>query len=206
MTKSSIFAALGALALSACATTPSASPVQVTRFVEPAAVAQLGQGTIFVETAPGMGMDGDTLALAPYKAAIARELAALGYVETSRAEADQLAQVRVEKFVSDGPQGRRGPVSVGVGGSTGSYGSGVGLGLGFNLGGGGSAETLDTQMGVMVRDKNTGETYWEGRAQFSVSPDSRFADSQNNAAAVADALFRGFPGNNGETIEIEVDE
>lgn len=204
MRKSSICAALGVLALSACATTPSASPVQVTRFVEPAAAAQLGQGTIFVETAPGMG--GDTLALSPYKAAIARELAALGYVETSRVEATQLAQVRVEKFVSDEPQGRRGPVSVGVGGSTGSYGSGVGLGVGLNLGGGRSQETLDTQMGVMIRDKNSGETYWEGRAQFSVSPDSRFADSQANAAAVADALFRGFPGNNGETIEVEVDE
>ncbi|WP_374407596.1 DUF4136 domain-containing protein [Pelagerythrobacter sp.] len=193
-------AALASLA--ACATPAVTGPVEVTRFLEPTASSQLGRGTIFVETAPGV--DGDSLALAPYKDAIARELAALGYREGSRDAATQVAQVRVERY-SSGPGGqRRGPVSVGVGGGTGSYGSGVGLGLGFNLGGGGPREMIDTMVGVMIRDKSTNATYWEGRAQFSVSDNSPYADTPANAAAVADALFRDFPGNNGETIEVRV--
>ena len=70
-------------ALSACATPAVTGPVEVTRFVEPSRTAQLGQGTVFVETAPGL--EGDSLALAPYKDAVARELAALGYREAPRA-------------------------------------------------------------------------------------------------------------------------
>ena len=190
-------------ALSACATPAVTGPVEVTHFVEPSRTAQLGQGTVFVETAPGL--EGDSLALAPYKDAVARELAALGYREAPRTSADQIAQVRVERYRS-GPNGqRRGPVSVGVGGSTGSYGSGVGLGLGINLGGG-PREMIDTQIGVMIRDKATNATYWEGRAQFSVSDNSPYADTPANAAAVANALFRDFPGNNGETITVRVNE
>ncbi len=111
----------------------------------------------------------------------------------------------VERYRTVGGE-RRGPVSVGVGGSTGTYGSGVGLGLGINLGGGGPREMIDTQVRVMIRDKSSGATYWEGRAQFSVSGNSPYADTSANAAAVADALFRNFPGNNGETIEVRVPE
>lgn len=198
-------AALAAAALStlaACATPAVTGPVEVTRFVEPAASAQLGRGTIFVETAPGA--QADSLALTPYKQAVARELARLGYREAPRADAAQVAQVRVERFVS-GPDGqRRGPVSVGVGGSTGSYGSGVGLGLNINLGGGGPREMIATRIGVMIRDKQSGTTYWEGRAQFSVSENSQYAEPAASAKAVAEALFRDFPGRNGETIEVKV--
>ena len=195
-------AALGALG--ACATPAITSPVEVTRFLEPAATARLGQGTIFVESAPGT--EGDSLALSPYKEAVARELEQLGYREASRAAATQVAQVRVERFRSGRDGRERSPVSVGVGGSTGSYGSGVGVGLGINLGGGGPREMLDTQLGVMIKDKQSGATYWEGRAQFSVSGNSPYADTPANAAAVADALFRNFPGANGETIEVRVPE
>lgn len=198
-------AAAALATLSACATPAITSPVEVTRFLEPASTARLGQGTIFVESAPGAASD--SLALAPYKEAVARELESLGYREASRAAATQVAQVRVERFVSGSDGRERSPVSVGVGGSTGSYGSGVGLGLGINLGGGGGPrEMLDTQLGVMIKDKESGATFWEGRAQFSVSDNSPFADISANAGAIAEALFRGFPGNNGETIEVKVSE
>lgn len=191
---------LAATTLAACATTPRVSPVEVTRFHQSAATAQLGSGTIFVENAPGEG--GESLELTPYKAAIATELARLGYREASRAEADQVAQVRVERYV-DRPGQRRNPVSVGVGGSTGTYGSGVGLGLGINLGGG-QREMLGTDLGVMIRDKTSTNVLWEGRASISVSDNSQFADSGANASAIAEALFREFPGNNGETVEVRV--
>ena len=200
----SSLAVLGAVMLAGCATTPYTGPVEVTRFVAPTAGTQIGRGTVFVENAPGPG--GDSLALAPYKAAVAQELVRLGYRESSRENAQQVAQVRLEKYAMSTDGARRGPVSVGVGGSTGSYGSGVGLGVGINLGGGQNRERLDTEMGVMLRDKASGVTYWEGRAQFAVSPDSRFADSGSNASAIAGALFRDFPGNNGETVEVRVSE
>lgn len=193
---------LVALGLSGCATTPQVSPAEVTRFLAPEAAARLGQGTVFVENAPGL--EGDSLALAPYKAAVARELVRLGYRETSRELADQIAQVRLDQSVEGGDAPRRGPVSVGVGGSTGTFGSGVGLGIGINLGGGGNRERLVTRLGVMIRDKATGATYWEGRAQFSVSPDSSLAASPANAQALAGALLQEFPGANGETVEVKV--
>ena len=194
--------ALVALGLGGCATTPQAGPAEVTRFVAPDATARLGRGAIFVENAPGL--DGDSLALAPYKAAVARELVRLGYRETSRDMADQVAQVRLDQSVEGNDGSRRGPVSVGVGGSTGTFGSGVGLGIGINLGGGGKREQLVTRLGVMIRDKATGATYWEGRAQFSVSPDSPLAAREANAQALAGALLQDFPGANGETIEVKV--
>lgn len=192
--------AITALTLAGCVTAPGR--VEVTRFVEPASAAQLGQGTIFVEAAPGG--ESDSLALAPYKAAVAAELARLGYTETDRVSAWQVAQVRVERY-QVGSEGRRGPVSVGVGGSTGSYGSGVGLGLGINLGGG-ARDRLGTDMGVTIRDAASQRSLWEGRASFRVADNSPLARSQANAQTLAAALFREFPGANGETIEVEVQE
>jgi hypothetical protein len=102
-----------ALALSGCATAP-AGPVEVTRFVAQDTASRLGQGTIFIESAPGT--ESDSLELAAYKSAVAIELAKLGYSEAPRAEAGQVAQVRVERGAfATGP--KRGPVNVGVGGS-----------------------------------------------------------------------------------------
>lgn len=193
-----VAATLGAAILSACATAPG--PVEVTRFHDAARIAQIGRGAIFVETAPGEEVSG--LELAPYKAAVMRELAGLGYRESSRAEADQIAQIQLHRFVSR-EGGNRGPVSVGVGGSTGSYGSGVGLGIGINLGGG-SKETMGTVLAVAIKDKASGDNLWEGRAQFSVSEKSDLARADTNAQTIASALFRGFPGGNGETVKVGV--
>jgi len=194
-----------AILLAGCATLPAKpSPVEVTRFHDAAALSVVEGGTVFVESAPG-GTNG-TLADGPYKAAVAAELAELGYRETSRSEAAFVAQVTVERYALGSDGGRRGPVSVGVGGSTGSYGSGVGLGVGINLGGGRSSERVATELSVMMRDRSTQQAVWEGRAQFSVGPKSELASPQANASIIADALFREFPGGNGETIEIEVNE
>ena len=193
-------------ALAACATMPVPSDVEVTRFV--AEGAQLGGTTLFVENAPqGIGEpSNDTLALAPYKAAVAQELARLGYTEQGRNGAARVAQVSRERFVR-GEGGRRSPVSVGVGGSTGTYGSGVGVGVGINLGslGGGGGQRITTQMGVMLRDAATNAVVWEGRAEFDASERSPSSDPQASAAILADALFRDFPGASGETILVEVD-
>lgn len=198
------FALAAAATLAACTSVPKPGPVEVTRFHDAAALAQLGQGTIFVETAPGE--DSDSLEIAAYKAAVASSLAALGYREASRDEASQIAQVRLGRHVIAPEGSKRGPVSVGVGGSTGSYGSGVGLGIGINLGGGKNRERIGTDLGVMIRDKASGNTIWEGRASLEVGKGSPLEAPAANAAAITQALFRDFPGNNGETLEVKVSE
>lgn len=190
------------LALGACATTGSPSDVDVTRFVEPAATARLGSGAVFVEAAPGSP---DGLAMSPYLGAVADALRRVGYAESTRGQADQVVEVRIDRSQIDS-QGRRSPVSVGVGGSTGSFGSGLGLGLGLNLGGGGGGPRIATQLGVMIRDRATNAVLWEGRADFDAPAASRYATPAGSATVLADAIFRGFPGNNGETITVEVPE
>ena len=200
--RSLVIALLASPLLAACASIPAPGPVSVTRYSDAGQAARMGSGTVFVETAPGTDLPAAELAEA--KAAVARELARLGYTETSRAEASTIAQVSVERFVTGADAVRRSPVSVGVGGGTGTYGSGMGLGIGINLGGGGPHEQLATQMGVMLRDAQSGASYWEGRAQFTVDTRSPMAQSAPNADAVADALFRDFPGNNGETVDVRI--
>lgn len=192
------FAALAALSLTACATAPG--PVEVTRFVAPDAAPRLGQGTIFVETAQADEADG--LSFMPYKSAIAAELQKRGYSEADRASAAQIATVRLERYVLTAG-GRRSPVSVGVGGSTGSYGSGLGLGIGINLGGG-ERDKVGSILAVTIRDASTNANLWEGRADFRVADNSPLAQPQANAQTLAAALFSDFPGNNGETIEVKV--
>ena len=202
MRRPALFALAPLLALTACATPQG--PIEVTRFVDPVGAARLGQGTVFIESAPGSP---DGLEAAPYKAAVAAALVRLGYRETARADASQIAQVRIERFVETA-QGRRSPVSVGVGGSTGSYGSGVGLGVGINLGGG-PRPTIGTQLGVTLRDARSGAAgganLWEGRADIRTTDKSPLADRNANAQALAAALFRDFPGRSGETVQVRAE-
>ena len=91
------------------------------------------------------------------------------------------------------------PVSVGIGGGTGGYGSGIGLGLGVNLSGP-PPEMVETQLSVVIRNRASGQTLWEGRASFSARASSPLAQTQLGAAKLAEAMFRGFPGTSGETI------
>lgn len=198
MRSPALFALAPLLALAAC-TTPQ-GPIEVTRFVGPEGAARLGQGTVFVESAPG-SLDG--LEAAPYKAAVAAELTRLGYRESNRADAGQIAQVRIDRF-TETAEGRRSPVSVGVGGSTGTYGSGVGVGLGINLGGG-PKPTTGTQLGVTLRDARGGVNLWEGRADIRTATNAPLADRSRNAQALAAALFQDFPGRSGETIQVKAE-
>ena len=192
-----VLASLAAgLALAGCTQTV-VSPVSVTRFVGPAPV-QLGMGTIAVRPAPGM--PGGTLEYSFWEQAVAAELAELGYQVVASEPASQVAEVRFERF-ADVPERRRSPVGVGVGGSTGSYGSGVGVGVGIDLSGR-PPEVTGNQLGVIIRDNASGEALWEGRAEFSASANSDYASAQAAAQKMADALFAGFPGESGETIEV----
>lgn len=192
-----------ALALGGCAAGTVVSPVEVTRFVgeQPA---RLGQGTIAVRAAPaGPGAASEaSLEFSAYRQAVETELAQLGYTIAPGSGASQVAEIRFGSMAQQQQAGGRSPVNVGVGGSTGSFGSGVGLGVGIDLSGP-PPEMIDTQMGVIIRDNGSGDALWEGRAAFSASTNSEFADRPAAAARLAEALFSGFPGQSGETIEVK---
>lgn len=193
------FLALAALPLIATAGCVSpVGPVEVTRFHLPDTSA-LGRGSISVEPAPGM--DGASLEFRSYAAAVGRQLALLGYSEQPAGSGAQVALVSMDR--QSFRPGRDGnPVSVGVGGATGSYGSGVGLGIGLDLSGP-PPEQVDTRLFVMIRDRASGQTLWEGRASFGVKASSPLANTQLGAAKMAEALFQGFPGRSGETIQVK---
>jgi len=193
-----IFPAICLATLSACVA--PVGPVEVTRFHLPD-TSRLGNTAIAVE--PAEGMDGASLEFRSYAAAVSRELARVGYTEMAWGadESPQVAILSVQRS-SLKPGRSRSPVSVGVGGSTGSYGSGVGLGIGFNLSGP-PPEQVETRIAVMIRERESGKTLWEGRASFAVKASSPLAETQLGAAKMAEALFKDFPGNSGETILVK---
>lgn len=174
-------------------------PVEVTRF-HAADMAALGHGTIRVEPSPGQA---DDLEFRAYAGAVMRELARLGYTEPLPGEigSGQIAMLSLERQRFR-PQRSSGPVSVGLGGATGSYGSGVGVGLGFNLSGP-PPEQVETRLAVTIRERASGKALWEGRAAFTVRADSPMAQTSLGSAKMAEALFKGFPGQSSETILVK---
>ena len=187
--------ALTAAALSGCVT--PVGPVQVTRF-HAADVSPLGKGTIAVEPAPGS--DGNSIEWQTYRAAVMRQLVLLGYSETQFGRSAQVAYLRLSRRTLV-PQGSN-PVSVGVGGSTGTYGSGVGMGIGLNLSPK-PAVQIATDLAVAIKDRASAMTLWEGRASFTVSSKSPLAATALGAPKMSEALFQGFPGTSGATIDVK---
>lgn len=189
-------ASLAALLLTSACVAP-VGPVEVTRFHLPEAQAR-ASGRITVVAAPGE--DGSGIEFATYAAALRRELQRIGY-EPTDAPGGQIAELGISRQVLS-PQRRGGPVSVGVGGNAGSYGSGVGVGIGIDLSGP-PKDQIQTEMRVTIRDRASGQAIWEGRARFMVKAGSPMAETSLGASRLAEALFKAFPGQSGETIYVE---
>ena len=173
-------------------------PVEVTRFHVPD-VSALGKGTISVEPAPGM--DGASIEWRTYQMAVQRQLTLIGYTGAAAGTGAQVAELRFTRGTYQ-PDRSGSPVSVGVGGSTGSYGSGLGVGIGINLSPKPAAQ-VETTLGVIIKDRASGQALWEGRASFAVRASSPLASTTLGAGKLAEALFQGFPGQSGETIEVK---
>src|SRR5690606_9991285 len=120
------------LAVTACAA--SIPPANVTRFHN-APTAPVTTGTISI-VSPAESSEGTVLEYGTYAAAVRRELQRVGYTEpaSGATNSEYVARISVQQNRISADDGRS-PVSVGVGGSTGSYGSGVGLGIGIDLSG-----------------------------------------------------------------------
>ncbi len=176
-------------------------PVEVTRFHAVDQRAELGRGSILVE--PADAADANSLEWTGWRTAVEQELQRAGYMVFNGSEAPvsrQVAIVRVERTRLD-RAAERGPVSVGVGGSTGNYGSGVGLGVGINLGGASKPDT-QTTLSVIIRQRGAAQNLWEGRATMQVKQGSTVGETPLAAPKLAGALLQGFPGQSGETIEV----
>jgi hypothetical protein len=189
--------AIAAAALLAGCTTTYVSPVEVTRFTgdQPQA---LGLGPIAVRAGPRE--QSDSLEASVFRDAVARALQSQGYVIIN-GEAPQVAEVTVDQFVEQ-PGHSNSPVSVGGGVAGGSYGSSAGVGIGIDLTPRPS-ERLHRELRVMIKPAQGGTALWEGRARFAASANSDFAATEAAATKLAEALFGGFPGRSGETIEVQ---
>lgn len=181
------------LSLGAC-TVPT-GPVEVTVFNRVAEGQVYRSGSFSVTPAPDMTSG---LALSPYLAAVSREMSRIGYIGAI-SNSDVNAEVRVVTSETSG--NNRSPVSVGVGGSTGGYGSGVGLGVGFNLGGGEGAR-VETALSIRMLRTRDNLVIWEGRAVQVAGKKSPAAQPGIAASKLAEALFKDFPGQSGQTITV----
>ncbi len=189
--------------LGACATTPSASPVEVTRFHRLDTPLQAAS-TIRIASTPTQGRAANPHEPV-YAQALAHELESLGFRvvqpgSTPDAAAQPTDEIAVftleEQRIVPHKEGSR--VSVGGAGTAGTYGSGVGLGIGIDLSGP-PPEQIATRLGLHIDDARSGERLWEGRAQQVVSVKSPFAAPEAGARRMAQALLGNFPGNSGET-------
>ncbi len=184
--------AIAFFALSACQT--AVAPVQVTRF-HTIAPATNYAALSFAIAAPPAG----TLDEATYQEAVRREMQKIGYQSAGTGAAPNLlVQVTSSRDVL-GAAARRSPVSVGVGGSTGSYGSGVGIGIGFNLGGR-PKDVIVTRLSVSIRNAADNRPVWEGRAEAQARDGTPAAQPGLAAAKLAAALFSAYPGESGKTV------
>ena len=186
---------LVALALSGCVV--PTGPVEVTRFNRAAEGVTYGRGSYSVQVA-GDSAAGQGLATTPYIASVAREMQRVGYSDKLGGGSDVTAEVRVTT-ADIRPQ--RNPVSVGVGGSTGSYGSGVGLGVGIDLSGR-SKWQVETALSVRIIRRSDNLVIWEAKAVQTAKAGSPAAQPGIAASKLAEAMFRDFPGVSGETIRI----
>lgn len=174
----------------------AATPVQVTRF-------HLGtpieRRAVWVVAGPGV--DGAGLETKLYADAVREQLRRLGFGDDIAGAAPPLsATVSFSRVIREVEPARR-PITIGIGG--GGFGGGVGGGASasFGVGKRQSRALYVTQLSVQLRDQASGTVIWEGRAQ----DESRASGSkpEDTPTKLAEALFRGFPGESGRTITVK---
>ncbi|KQM71654.1 hypothetical protein [Sphingomonas sp. Leaf20] len=201
--RSILVLALAGASLTACATGPSLPPTEVLRYHlgEP-----LDRGTIAVQ--PLSGGAPASLEFKAYAAAVQGQLIKVGYNPPAPGTKPLLvATVAFTRTTQAGPP-KQSPFSIGIGGggfSGGRGGGGVGLGggVGIPIGGGGRDAILVTEMAVTIKRTVDQSPVWEGRAQTFADARKPDATSQIQAEKLARALFAGFPGESGRTIQVK---
>ena len=198
----SLTGSLAALALTGCATTASLPPTEVVRYH---LGDQIARGTIVVQPLSGT----PSLEFQDYAGAIQAELARIGYTPAAPgALPDFVAITEFHAIPQVGPP-RRSPFSVGVGAggySGGGYRGGGGVGLGggvsFPIGGARRDAVLASDLEVTIKRRADQAAVWEGKARGVVDARKPDATLPAQAGRLAAAMFTGFPGESGRTIEV----
>ncbi len=190
-----------AVALAGCATTLPLPPTESVRYHRGAET--VGRGTIAVQP---LAAGPVSLEFETYAAAVRAELVRSGYaVAAPGATPQYVAVVSYARSNRVGPP-RRSPLSIGIGGGgfSGGRGGGVGLGggVGFPVGGGGASAVVVTELSVTIRNRVDQSPVWEGQAQTAADARAAGSNAGAQAAKLAQALFTGFPGESGRTIEV----
>ncbi|NCP11924.1 MAG: DUF4136 domain-containing protein [Sphingomonadales bacterium] len=163
--------------LAGCTTlaTPSA-PVDVTRFHLVGADGQIARGTIAVGPVTNAPADSQSFEFRSYAAAVAAELARIGYTPVAEGAAtDFLARVDYTRGTQtadgDGGPGR-------------------------------TQRQVRTQLSVAIEHRADAAVVWEGRADMAADAGADPAEVTRRANKLAAALFKGFPGESGRTITV----
>lgn len=145
------------------------------------------------------GREGPEYAL--YSGAVGAELARLGFTATADAtRADYVATVGFSR-VDRGQVRTRPPLTIGIGG--GSYGGNVGIGGGASVGVGSKTRTVyASELTVQLRRRGDNMMIWEGRALAETLQGQPGTQPLDSAGRMAAALFKGFPGQSGITIQV----
>lgn len=195
--------ALAPLLVLPAATLAATATVEVTRFhlLSPPAPAITG-ATIAIEPAaaaePAAPPAAPSLQFGALAAAASGAFVRAGFKPVAGGQpADYVA--RLSLTGSSEVVQRRSPISIGLGGGTGGWNGGVGGGVSFPIGGGARTVTAAT-MTMQIRRSSDNTTVWEGRAN-GIAPG---ADPMSAASALLQALLKGFPGTNGQSVKLKV--
>ncbi len=201
MHKAAIAVITGGLVLAGCATAPTGYPVEATRYhYDPV----LDRGTVVIE--PG-DAGPPPLEYQAYAAAVHAELLRIGFADPGPGVQPRFRVTVTYSQTTQPLPRRRSPVSIGLGGggfSGGGYRGGGGVGLGggvsFPVGGGGGRLGTVTQLSVRLR--RGPDAVWEGQARTLTETRAGAPTTDAVATRLARALFGGFPGESGRTIEV----
>jgi hypothetical protein len=188
-----------ALMVTGCATAPASFPTEVTRY----RADEVGRGTVAL--VPDEGIDNGPEYQA-YALAVGDALAKQGY--TLVPDGSKSVYVAKIGFHTEArPVRERSPFSIGLGGGSwsGNRGGGVGLGGGvsFPIGRGRDREDALSMLSVKINQRQGDLGVWEGRAQARAIGVVGNAVADKLAPKLATALFTGFPGESGRTIEVK---
>lgn len=189
-----------ALVMTGCATAPASFPTEVTRY----RADEVGRGTIAL--VPDEGIDNGP-EYQVYALAVGDALSKQGY--TLVPDGSKSVYVAKIGFHTEArPVRERSPFSIGLGGGTwsgnrGGGGVGLGGGVSFPIGRGRDREDALSMLSVKINQRQGDLGVWEGRAQSRAIGVVGNAVADKLAPKLAAALFTGFPGESGRTIEVK---
>lgn len=186
-----------AIGLAGCATNDGLpSSTEVIRY-------HLGQpiapGTVAIEPLANSMPDGPEARL--YGDAVASEMARIGFAPAPSGSSSQY--VAGVSFVRAVRGTVRTPPKFTIGLGGGSYGGNVGVGGGLSTGiGSKTRDVIASELTVQIRRRSDGTMIWEGRAQRMGLGGGAGDQPIETAERMANALFRGFPGESGITTTV----